>query len=65
MLELTPKEVKILYLRKVECYSQEDIANELNYSTRQIQRIQKSAEEKIINSFIPNIIKIHNETKVS
>ncbi len=64
MQELTPKEIQILYLRKVECYLQEDVAKEFNYSKRQIQRIQKSAEEKIINSFIPNIIDAYNKTKI-
>lgn len=64
MKELTSKELKVLYLRKVECYSQEEIAVKLNYSIRQVQRIQKSAEEKIINSFIPNIIETY-KTEVS
>lgn len=57
MQELTSKEKQILYLRKVEFYSQDEIADELNYSKRQIQRIQKSAEEKIINDYITKILK--------
>ncbi|MCI6272052.1 MAG: hypothetical protein MR601_03785 [Erysipelotrichaceae bacterium] len=61
MKELTSKELKVLYLRKVECYSQEEIAVKLNYFIRQVQRIQKSAEEKIINSFMPNIIETYKK----
>ena len=53
-MKLTVKEKEVLYLRKVECLTQEEVSEKLNYSIRQIQRIQRSAENKIIENYVTN-----------
>ncbi len=49
---LNSKESQVLYLSEIEQLSQEEIAEQLNYSIRQIQRIKKSASKKIVNQYI-------------
>ena len=52
MVLLTSNEKSVMYYRIIVNLSQEEIANKLSYSLRQIQRIQRSAEVKIISHYL-------------
>lgn len=64
MTILTTNESQILYLSEIEQLSQEEIADKLNYSIRQIQRIKRSASKKIINKYIVEEFKENNKKPI-
>ncbi len=52
MVLLTENEKNVMYYRIIINLSQEETASKLNYSLRQIQRIQRSAEDKIVSHYL-------------